>query len=73
KVGSLVRPVKELKGFEKVTVASKEKVAVELRVDKKDLGFWNNQGHYCLEDGDFIFTVTDGNENSESFELNLSF
>ncbi|MFC5631659.1 MULTISPECIES: glycoside hydrolase family 3 N-terminal domain-containing protein [Streptococcus] len=73
KVGSLVRPVKELKGFEKVKVASKEKVAVELRVDKKDLGFWNNQGHYCIEDGDFIFTVTDGNENSESFELNLSF
>ncbi|WP_161979040.1 glycoside hydrolase family 3 N-terminal domain-containing protein [Streptococcus sp. S784/96/1] len=73
KVTSLVRPVKELKGFEKVKVASKEKVAVELRVDKKDLGFWNNQGQYCLEDGDFVFTVTDGNENSESFELNLSF
>lgn len=73
KVASLVRPVKELKGFEKVKVASKEKVAVELRVDKKDLGFWNNQGQYCLEDGDFVFTVTDGDENSDSFELSLLF
>lgn len=73
KVASLVRPVKELKGFEKVKVASKEKVAVELRVDKKDLGFWNNQGQYCLEDGDFVFTVTDGDENSESFETFLIF
>lgn len=73
KVASLVRPVKELKGFEKVAVDARGKVTVNLNLAKKDLGFWNNQGRYCLEDGDFTFTITDGNDNNISFKLYISF
>ena len=52
---SLVRPVKELKGFEKVCLEPGESKTVCFWLEKKDMGFWNNEHVYCLEDGVFRF------------------
>ena len=52
-VGSIVRPVKELKGFEKVTLKAGESREVSLRLNKADMGFYNDRGEYLLEDGTF--------------------
>lgn len=73
KVGSLVRPVKELKAFEKVSVPAGGKESLQLVISKQDLGFWNNQGDYCLEDGDFVFEVTNGHYNTIKFEKTIQF
>jgi beta-glucosidase len=50
---SLVRPVKELRGFRRVELEAGEMRTVELELKKQDMGFYNNQGKYVLEDGLF--------------------
>lgn len=54
---SIVRPVKELKAFRKVTLAPGEAQKITLIVKKCDMGFYNDDMEYCLEDGRFIFYV----------------
>lgn len=56
-IGSLVRPVKELKGFKKVQLAAGEEKVVAYEINKQDLGFYNNAGEYRLESGKFRFFV----------------
>lgn len=73
KVGSIVRPVKELKGFEKVLVPANSSECVQITISKQDLGFWNNQGQYLLEDGDFVFTVTNGHSQTITFDRRIQF
>ena len=56
---SLVRPVKELKGYKRVELAPGEEKEVSFVLDKKDMGFYDNTGKYRLEDGLFrIFAGT---------------
>lgn len=50
---SLVRPVKDLRGFRRVELEAGETRTVELELKKQDMGFYNNQGKYVLEDGLF--------------------
>ena len=50
---SLVRPVKELKGFTRVTLEPGEKKTVVLTLCKENMGFYDNAGQYRLEDGKF--------------------
>lgn len=52
---SIVRPVKELKGFQKVLLAPGEAKDVTFVIDKKEMGFYNEEMEYYLEDGKFIF------------------
>lgn len=60
---SIVRPVKELKGFEKVTLQPGETKAVAITLEKSRMGFYDNEGNYCLEDGRFqIFMGTNSRE-----------
>ncbi len=55
--GSIVRPVKELKAFKKVTLAPGETKQVTLTLNKTDMGFYNDDMEYCREDGSFLFYV----------------
>ncbi len=59
--GSASRPVRELKGFERVTLKPGESKTVELTLDTKDLGFWSPQTrHWSIEPGDFdVWVGTD--------------
>jgi beta-glucosidase len=56
-VASLVRPVKELKGFQKIYLKPKESKTVTFLLAPKDLGFWNNQQEFLIEPGEFIVYI----------------
>ncbi|MBR2063756.1 MAG: glycoside hydrolase family 3 C-terminal domain-containing protein [Bacteroidales bacterium] len=53
KVGSVVRPVKELKRFERVTLAPGESRTVTFELPVAELAFWNFDMEYVVEPGDF--------------------
>ena len=57
RVASVVRPVKELKGFEKIKLKSAESKTVTFNLTEKELGFYNNQGDFIIEAGDFDVMV----------------
>ena len=60
---TLVRPVKELKGFEKVSLAAGEVKEIRFRLEKKDMGFFDNDRNYRLEDG--LFRIYAGGSSSD--------
>lgn len=54
---SLVRPEKLLKGFEQVRLAPGESKRITFTLGSEALGFFDNQGQYLLERGDFDIMV----------------
>ncbi len=50
---SLVRPVKELKGFMRVELLPGQEKEAVFYLNKQDMGFYDNEGNYRLEDGSF--------------------
>ena len=56
-VASLTRPVKELKGFQRVTLRPGEKRKVEFTLGSEHLGFWNREMRYVVEPGEFRVMV----------------
>ena len=50
---TVTRPVKELKGFELVELNPNETKTIQLVLTKAELGFYNNQGEFNVETGDF--------------------
>ncbi|MBQ6880024.1 MAG: beta-glucosidase BglX [Bacteroidales bacterium] len=57
KVGSVVRPVRELKRFERVTLAPGESRTVTFELPVSELAFWNIDMEYVVEPGDFRLWV----------------
>lgn len=53
KVGSVTRPVKELKGFRRVTLKGGETTTVSFQLPVSDLSFYGYDMHYGVEPGDF--------------------
>lgn len=70
---SLVRPVRELKGFRKATLAAGEQTRVEFELKKQDMGFYNNEHQYCLEDGLFRFFVGGSSAADLTREVQVKF
>ncbi|TZF83160.1 beta-glucosidase BglX [Pedobacter sp. BS3] len=70
-VGSITRPVKELKGFEKIFLKKGESRKVTFNISVNDLKFYNNSLNYVAEPGDFkIFIGTNSRDVQEaSFTL----
>lgn len=52
-VASVTRPVRELKGFERVTLKSREKKSVTFTLTAAELGFYNSQKKFVVEPGEF--------------------
>ncbi|MCL6601250.1 MAG: beta-glucosidase BglX [Paenibacillus sp.] len=69
--GSVVRPVKELKGFEKVNLAPGEAKEIYFSITTADLVYWNPDLKYGAEPGDFkIYIGSSSSDVKEaSFEL----
>ena len=64
---SVTRPVRELKGFELVNLEPNESKEISFTLTEKELGFYNNQGDFVLEPGDFsIFVGGDSNAKLET-------
>ncbi|SHM81311.1 glycoside hydrolase family 3 N-terminal domain-containing protein [Flavobacterium chilense] len=53
KFGSVVRPVLELKDFQKVKLNAGESKTIEFTIDKEKLSFYNNKLDWAAEPGDF--------------------
>jgi len=52
-VGSITRPVKELKGFQKIALAPGESRTVRFEIPAAELGFWDQEIRYRVEPGEF--------------------
>ena len=50
---SIIRPVKELKGFELTELQKGETKTINFVLTEKELGFYNAQGEYVIEPGEF--------------------
>ena len=70
-VASSSRPVRELKGFEKVLLQPGETREVSFSIDVEALSFWNQEMKYGAEPGEFqVFIGGDSRtRNMASFEL----
>lgn len=70
-VGSITRPVKELKGFQKVFLKAGESRTLNFTITQADLAFYNSELQFKAEPGDFkVFVGTDSASGLESsFEL----
>ena len=70
--GSASRPVRELKGFQRITLKAHEKRTVTLTLNTTDLGFWSPQTHHwSMEPGTFDLWVGDNETatNHTTFDL----
>ena len=56
-VGSVTRPVKELKGFQKVLIKKGETQTVTFKISVEDLKFYNSQLDYVAEPGEFEIAI----------------
>lgn len=70
---SMIRPVKELKGFRKVTLVVGERSKVRLIVKKSDLGFYTNEMDYITEDGLFRIYVGTNSRDTLQAEIQVQF
>lgn len=70
-VGSVTRPVRELKDFKKISLKKGEKQTVTFEISIEKLKFYNSDLDFVAEPGLFeVFVGTDSNaENKVSFEL----
>ncbi|NND63152.1 MAG: beta-glucosidase BglX [Flavobacteriaceae bacterium] len=68
---SVTRPVKELKGFELVSLKPGESKIIEFTLTQAELGFYNNKGEFVVERGEFEVFVggSSATTNKNSFEL----
>lgn len=56
--GSFTRPVRELKGFEKIKLAPGEKKTVQFTLDKRGFAVWDTRQHdWYVEDGDYAVQI----------------
>jgi beta-glucosidase len=56
---SVSRPVRELKGFQRIALKSGEKKTVEFKLTSAELGFYNRENHFVVEPGEFkVFVGT---------------
>jgi len=66
-VGSVTRPVKELKGFQKIFLKKGETRTVEFPLTEKDLRFYNSNLKLVSEPGDFkVFVGTNSAQTLEA-------
>jgi beta-glucosidase len=57
RVSSVTRPVKELKGFERITLQPGEKRTVSFEIGPDHLAFWNIDMKFVVEPGEFDILV----------------
>ncbi len=71
KYASITRPVKELKGFELLNLKAGETKAAKFELTEKELGFYDNEGKWILEKGEFeVYVGTNSQtQNKKEFKL----
>jgi len=69
-VSSVTRPMKELRGFQRVSLSAGEKRTVEFTLGSDDLSFLNRDMHRVVEPG--IFEIMVGGSSKELVKANLN-
>jgi beta-glucosidase len=69
-VGSLTRPVKELKGFQKIDLKAGESRQVTFTITPEDLKFYDDELKYDWEPGDF--TIMIGGNSRDVLSANVN-
>ncbi len=69
---SIVRPVKELKGFQRVHLAKGESKTVSFDIDATTLSYYDNEGKAVLEPGDFDIMIGANSADVQSAKLTLT-
>jgi beta-glucosidase len=70
-VGSVTRPVKELKAFRKVLIRSGEKKEIIIAISEEDLKFYDVNMNYAAEPGDFTIMVGTNSRDVMEAEFTL--
>ena len=68
---SITRPVKELKGFEKIALTPGESKEVVFDITDEQLGFYDNRMNFVVEKGDFTFMVGTNSRDVDSVSYTL--
>jgi len=69
-VGSITRPVKELKGFQKVFLKAGETKTITFTITPEDLKFYNYDLKYDWEPGEFVIMVGGNSRDVKSANIN---
>jgi beta-glucosidase len=69
--GSIARPVKELKGFQQITLAAGETKKVSFQISVDDLKFYNNDLKYVYEPGDFKVLIGTNSKDVKEADFKL--
>ncbi|MDN3491121.1 beta-glucosidase BglX [Winogradskyella bathintestinalis] len=72
KVGSITRPVKELKGFEKIFLKKGETKTVTFTISVEDLKFYNSDMMYGVEPGEFEIAIAPSSDFKFKHLFNLN-
>ncbi len=69
--GDVVRPLKELKDFKQVTLKAGEERLIEFEIDEEALKYYDLQGRYRAQKGEFIVSLGHDSQRiiSKGFEL----
>ena len=68
-VGSITRPVKELKGFQKIFLKKGESKKVTFNISPEDLKFYNNELKFDWEAGDFDIMIGTDSEQVKTQKI----
>ena len=68
-VGSITRPVKELKGFQKIYLKAGESKKVMFSISPEDLKFYNSDLKYDWEAGDFNIMIGGNSQDVETVKV----
>jgi beta-glucosidase len=69
-VGSITRPVKELKGFQKIFLKAGETVEVNFEISREDLMFYNHSLEHVFEPGEFEVMIGGNSEDVIKEKIN---
>ena len=65
------RPVKELRGFEKISLKAGEKKTVEFRINAETLSYYNHSLEWVCETGDYEIMIGPDSERLEKAVLTV--
>ena len=70
-ISSVTRPVKELAGFQRVTLQPGESHAVSIPIEPRSLMMWNREMERVIEPGDFTIMVGPNSQDLQDVTLTV--
>ncbi|MDD7914131.1 fibronectin type III-like domain-contianing protein [Polaribacter ponticola] len=62
-IGSITRPIKELKGFKKITLKKGEAKTVQFEITAELLKFYNQEQAFVCEEGEFQLFIAGNSDH----------